>query len=439
MEHIVRTAALAYNDLPRRHRVVLTVLTMLTLAVIIWRPVIYHRESDSAIKYIELNNRKINSLLPDASEPIEQISPNNDIPHDELDQKDASEKGKYEYVVSQGDTLSTILMQYGIDASDISLLASRHRALRNLKVGQQISWVTDEKNDLQHLTWEVSRRETRSYDRQHNRQFKETKKLQQSEWRDVVLSGRLQGTFVNSAKAAGLNSAEIRALTKALQWQLDFRKLRQGDKFSILVSRDEISGRSEQSRLLAVRMRSGGKDYYAFRAEDGNFYDRQGSGLARGFMRFPTVKQFRISSHFNPRRLHPLTARFAPHRGVDFSMPIGTPILAVGDGEILAAHRDDIAGHFVTIRHGRQYTTRYMHLNRILVKPGQKIKRGDRIALSGNSGRSTGPHLHYEFWVNQQPVNPLNMKLPHSYGLSGVLRKDYMELVKQTVPQLQFD
>ena len=249
----------------------------------------------------------------------------------------------------------------------------------------------------------------------------------------------MQGTFVNSAKAAGLNSAEIRALTKALQWQLDFRKLRQGDKFSILVSRDEISGRSEQSRLLAVRMRSGGKDYYAFRAEDGNFYDRQGSGLARGFMRFPTVKQFRISSHFNPRRLHPLTARFAPHRGVDFSMPIGTPILAVGDGEILAAHRDDIAGHFVTIRHGRQYTTRYMHLNRILVKPGQKIKRGDRIALSGNSGRSTGPHLHYEFWVNQQPVNPLNMKLPHSYGLSGVLRKGYMELVKQTVPQLQFD
>lgn len=145
-----------------------------------------------------------------------------------------------------------------------------------------------------------------------------------------MISGRLNGSFVSSASDAGLNRAEINAVIKALQWQLDFRKLRKGDQFSVLMSREHFDGKSSQSQLLGVRMRSGGKDYYAIRAEDGKFYNRQGSGLARGFMRFPTMKQFRISSNFNPRRVNPVTGRIAPHKGVDFAMPVGTPVLAVG-------------------------------------------------------------------------------------------------------------
>ncbi len=73
----------------------------------------------------------------------------------------------------------------------------------------------------------------------------------------------------------------------------------------------------------------------------------------------------------------------------------------------MVAKRSGAAGYYIAIRHGRTYTTRYMHLRKLLVKPGQKVKRGDRIALSGNTGRSTGPHLHYEVWINQQAVNPL--------------------------------
>ena len=93
-----------------------------------------------------------------------------------------------------------------------------------------------------------------------------------------------------------------------------------------------------------VRLRSDGKDYYAIRAEDGKFYDRSGTGLAKGFLRFPTAKQFRISSNFNPRRLNPVTGRVAPHRGVDFAMPQGTPVLAVGDGEVVVAKRSGRPG-----------------------------------------------------------------------------------------------
>ncbi|ARZ01177.1 murein DD-endopeptidase MepM [Yersinia ruckeri] len=438
MQQIVRTIALAYNNLPRPHRVMLGSLTVVTLAVAVWRPFVYHPEHDIIAKSVILDTSRAHILAPDASEPIDQTTPEDEIPQDELDTKDANEHGVHEYVVSTGDTLGNILTQYGVEMSDVTLLASQNRDLRNLKIGQQISWTLNDSGDLQSLTWEVSRRETRTYNRVGNT-FKETKELQKGEWKNSVLTGRLDGSFVNSAKKAGLTNTEIRAVTKALQWQLDFSKLRKGDQFSVLMSREVLDGRSEQSQLIGVRLRSGGKDYYAIRADDGKFYDRQGSGLARGFMRFPTMKQFRVSSNFNPRRLNPVTGRVAPHKGVDFAMPVGTPVLAVGDGEVVIAKYDGAAGNYIAIRHGRQYTTRFMHLKKLLVKPGQKVKRGDRIALSGNTGRSTGPHLHYEFWVNQQAVNPLTAKLPRSEGLSGKDRSDYLAIAKEVIPQLLLD
>jgi murein DD-endopeptidase len=401
---------------------------------------VYHPEASPVIKTIELEKNDIRSLLPEASEPLDQSPDAEDdtIPQDELDDKTAGETGVHEYVVSTGDTLSSILNQYGIDMGDISQLATVDKDLRNLKIGQQISWTLNDDGELQRLTWEMSRRETRTYDRSGST-FKLSSEMQQGEWVNNVMKGTVGGSFVSSAKDAGLTTAEISAVIKAMQWQMDFRKLKKGDEFSVLMSREMLEGKREQSQLVGVRLRSSGKDYYAIRADDGKFYDRNGSGLAKGFMRFPTAKQFRISSNFNPRRLNPVTGRVAPHKGVDFAMPQGTPVLAVGDGEVVMAKRSGAAGYFVAIRHGRTYTTRYMHLKKLLVQPGQKVKRGDRIALSGNTGRSTGPHLHYEVWVNQQAVNPLTAKLPRTEGLTGSDRNDYLAQVREVTPQLSLN
>ncbi|MEW7314672.1 murein DD-endopeptidase MepM [Buttiauxella gaviniae] len=440
MQQIARSVALAFDNLSRPHRVMLGSLTVLTLAVAVWRPYVYHPEASPVIKTIELEKNEVRSLLPEASEPLDQSPDAEDdtIPQDELDDKTAGETGVHEYVVSTGDTLSSILNQYGIDMGDISQLAAVDKDLRNLKIGQQVSWTLNDNGELQRLTWEMSRRETRTYDRSGST-FKLSSEMQQGEWVNNVLKGTVGNSFVSSAKDAGLTSAEISAVIKAMQWQMDFRKLKKGDEFSVLMSREMLEGKREQSQLVGVRLRSSGKDYYAIRAEDGKFYDRSGSGLAKGFMRFPTAKQFRISSNFNPRRLNPVTGRVAPHKGVDFAMPQGTPVLAVGDGEVVMAKRSGAAGYFVAIRHGRTYTTRYMHLKKLLVTPGQKVKRGDRIALSGNTGRSTGPHLHYEVWINQQAVNPLTAKLPRTEGLTGSDRNDYLAQVREVMPQLRFN
>ncbi|SFN47945.1 murein DD-endopeptidase [Izhakiella capsodis] len=443
MQQIVRAVATAFNTLPRRHRVMLGSLTVVTLAVAVWRPFIYHTDNSggvtSVIRNIELDNGDQRALLPEASEPIDQFSlvPQDGLPQDEIDQDVPTEAGTHDYVVSSGDSLSSILNQYDIDMADISALAKADSDLRALQVGQQLSWTLTDEGDLKRLTWQLNRRETRTYDRSGNG-FTVSSQVQKGDWSNKVLRGQLNGSFVASAQAAGLSRNEISAVIKSLQWQLDFRKLRKGDRFSVLISREMLNGKRQQSQLIGVRLETAGKSYYAIRAEDGKFYDRNASGLARGFMRFPTVKQYRVSSNFNLRRLNPVTGRIAPHRGVDFAMPIGTPVLAVGDGEVVVAKNGGAAGNYVAVRHGRQYMTRYMHLKKLLVKPGQKVKRGDRLALSGNTGRSTGPHLHYEIWINNQAVNPLTAKLPRMEGLSGKDRRDFLVQVRDVVPQLSF-
>ncbi|GAA0515723.1 murein DD-endopeptidase MepM [Tatumella terrea] len=434
MQQIARSVALAFNNLPRPHRVILGSLTVVTLAVAVWRPPFYHHQeptdvTGTIVRNIESDTDRLRTMLPEASEPIDQSTPapEDDVPPDTPEDNDVP--ATRDYTVSSGDTLSSVLNQYGIDLQDINALVASDKDLRNLNVGQNLSWSLNTEGQLQSLSWEISRRETRNYERDARGGFTMTPSVQKGVWQDTVLQGAVKGSFGASVQKAGLSPAEASAVVKALQWQLDFRKLRAGDKFSILLSRENLDGKSMQSQLLGVRLRSGGKDYYAFRADDGKYYDRSGSGLARGFMRFPTVKQYRVSSGFNPRRLNPVTGRIAPHRGVDFALPIGTPVLAVGDGEVMVAKNGGAAGNYIALRHGRQYMTRYMHLSRLLVKPGQKIKRGDRIALSGNTGRSTGPHLHFEVWINNQAVNPLTARLPEMEGLSGKSRKAYLAQV----------
>ncbi|WP_313688657.1 murein DD-endopeptidase MepM [Pantoea sp.] len=440
MQQIARSVALAFNNLPRPHRVMLGSLTVITLAVAVWRPYVYHPTDDSTpiVKNVPLDKFELQNLLPEDSEPVDQSTPEpeEDIPADDIDKDVPDNPNVHDYTVSAGDTLSSALNQYGIDLGDINALVSSDKDLRGLRVGQQLSWTLNADGQLQSFSWELDRRETRTYQRQNDGSFKMQQELQKGEWQNSVMKGEVHGSFAASARSAGLTSTEISNVIKAMQWQMDFRKLRAGDQFSVLMSREMLDGKSAQSQLVGVRLHTGGKDYYAFRAEDGKFYDRNGSGLARGFMRFPTVKQYRVSSNFNPRRLNPVTGRIAPHRGVDFALPIGTPVLAVGDGEVVMAKNGGAAGNYVAIRHGRQYMTRYMHLSKVLVKPGQKVKRGDRIALSGNTGRSTGPHLHFEIWINNQAVNPLTAKLPRMEGLTGKDRSSYLADVKTYLPQL---
>lgn len=331
--------------------------------------------------YTQVVMKLFSCFIPLKNHPLYQLAPENNEPIEQtiLNKQFAVKSGLHEYVVSDGDTFSNI-----------------------------------------------------------NNSFKENISIISGKCHHMTLNGELNGSFVASARAAGLTSSDINAVIKALQWQIDFRKLRKGDKFAVVISRKILDDQSMQSCLLGVRLKTRGKDYYAFRSSNGKFYSRDAISLTHDFMRFPTIKPFRVSSNFNLRRINPITGRIIPHRGVDFAMPIGTPVLVVGDGEVVVSKNSGTAGNYVAVRHSPQYMTCYMHLKKLLVKPGQKVKRGDRIALSGNTGRSTGPHLHFEVWINQQAVNPLTANLPCTDRLVGWERTEYLKQVDKMLPQLQF-
>lgn len=124
-------------------------------------------------------------------------------------------------------------------------------------------------------------------------------------------------------------------------------------------------------------------------------------------LRYPTAEPFQVTSQFNPARVNPVTRKRMPHKGIDFSMPIGSTVISTGAGEVVIAKFSRSAGNYIVIRHANGYSTQYMHLSKLMVTEGQKVKQGQKIGLSGNTGRSTAAHLHYELWSNNSPIDPL--------------------------------
>lgn len=137
-----------------------------------------------------------------------------------------------------------------------------------------------------------------------------------------------------------------------------------------------------------------------------------------------------MSSRFNPVRKHPVTGRVSPHNGADFATPIGTKVVAPGDGVVTMVTDHKFAGKYIVIEHGNKFRTRYLHLSKSLVRKGDRVSRGQVIALSGNTGRSTGPHLHYEFHVNGRPVDPMKVPLPTSTQLNSAELSEFISLVR---------
>lgn len=347
---------------------------------------------------------------------------------------------QFSYTVTEGDTLKDVLVLSGLDDSSVQPLIKLDPELAHLKAGQQFYWILNKNDNLEYLNWLVSEKEERIYERLEDGKFKRQVIKKKSIWRKEVLKGEIQNSLNSSLREQGLDTRQISQLSNALQWQVSLRKLKKGTQFAILVSREYLGDKlTGQGNVEALRISSGGKNYYAVQAANGRYYNQQGETLGKGFARYPLQRQARVSSPFNPNRRHPVTGRVRPHKGVDFSVSQGTPVIAPADGTVeKVAYQAGGAGRYVMLRHGREYQTVYMHLSKSLVKAGQTVKKGERIALSGNTGISTGPHLHYEFHINGRAVNPLTVKLPGtSSGMSSSERKQFLVRVREAEKMLK--
>lgn len=347
------------------------------------------------------------------------------------------------HAIAEGDTLSTIFDQLGIHSAVYQILAADESllALDVLRPGNILTFTFDQEDNtqLQQMELYIHPGKQVVYERFDEGHFGYEEIIHPDHWEQQLISGEIRGSFYLSAKRTGLSEIETATIGNLLGDVLDFsRALRAGDLFQVVRSQqfvgDEFTG---QSRIEGVRIQRGRSEYTAFLFEDGNYYDLNGESLARAFRRYPMANQYRISSSFNPRRKHPISGQVRPHNGVDFAMPRGTPILSTGDGVVTRTMNHPYAGKYVEIQHGSNYLTRYLHLDRILVRRGQTVKRGDRIALSGNTGYSTGPHLHFELHVRGRPVDPLTAQIPMASSLAKDKRPLFEERARELVAVME--
>ncbi|GHE20295.1 peptidoglycan DD-metalloendopeptidase family protein [Halomonas urumqiensis] len=328
------------------------------------------------------------------------------------------------YTVKAGDTFAVMAQeQLGLGYSEVLSLLDQvpdKNALTRLRVGKSFDYQLDETGKLLGLRMMHDARSGLMVE--VTEQGMDVATIERTgEATQRLFAGSVSGSFARSAQATGLSSPEISQLSRVLEKKLDFRRdTRRGDRFQVLVESDIIEGESFDTRVLAVQYQGERMNLTLVRnSDDNNFYTPDGDSLDPAFNRHPFNGSYRLSSSFNPNRKHPVTGRVSPHRGTDFAMPIGTPITAPADGRVEKVGNHPLAGRYLVVRHDNGYRTRYLHLSRPLVSHGDRISMGERIALSGNTGRSTGPHLHYEVLVNNSQVDPMQVSLPESKSLSG--------------------
>ena len=331
---------------------------------------------------------------------------------------DFSGNREVEVTISAGDTLSEIFSNESLSGAVLQELLeadTEYLRLANLIPGQVVQLLISPDNQLLALKVIVDRANTLNFVLKDG-VYTSNLEIKEGEWRNSYYQGSVTGSFYVSAKKSGLSASQIQQVSSALSGQFDFnRQLRVGDTFHVLVAKQYIEGAySFDSEVLAIILKTRSRNYTAFLNEDGRYYDQKGKGLSKAYRRYPVNGKPRISSRFNPNRLHPITRRVSPHNGTDFAVVVGTNVYATGDGVVLRAGYHPAAGNYIVIKNSRKYTTRFLHLSKILVHKGQRVAIDQLIAKSGNTGRSTGAHLHYEFHVNNKPVDAMKVDLPLS-------------------------
>ncbi len=239
--------------------------------------------------------------------------------------------------------------------------------------------------------------------------------LYQKRGRLVVVNIEKGQAFSTAALNSGLTYSEIDQILRLFQGRIQFsRHIQPGDSMRVLFSESKGKINAVEFKLKRLGTISTYRN-----VADNKYYDEDGyNSSSANFRRFPLNGKVRISSGFNPNRRHPVTGRVRPHNGTDFAVRVGTPVIAPADGVVDKATYSRSAGYYVVLRHRGSYSTVYMHLSKINVKPGQRVKIGSVIARSGNTGISTGPHLHYELRRNGRPINAMRVNLPKNIDSS---------------------
>lgn len=333
--------------------------------------------------------------------------------------------------VAPGKNLSSILSEFGISASQIdslSKLAADKFDLRSIRAGHTYkAFVSpDTTQALAHWVYEVSPVQYVVFS------FKDSLKVSVAEKpvRIVRKVGRttIKSSLWNAIEEAKMSTALALELSEIYAWEVDFFGLQKNDSFKVVYDEMFVDSTSiGVAKIHAAVFNHAGNSFYAFAyMQDSvtSFWNENGESIKKAFLKAP-LKFSRITSGYSMRRLHPVLKIFRPHQGIDYSAPVGTPVMSIGSGVVILKGYSGSAGNWVKIKHAAGYASSYMHLSRFAkgITQGARVQQGQVVGYVGSTGYSTGAHLDFRVWQGNRLINPLKVQSPPEKPL----RKENME------------
>ena len=370
-----------------------------------------------------------------------ELSAPNPVSNPTLETQSASDW--IEYTIKPGDSASTIFDQFQIHSSLLKINKSpiAKKTLQNIHPGQNLSLKLDWKG-LDELYFQLSETERLHVSKDKDEYSAEIIE-EEIETRHLSATGTINNSLFLAGKKAGISDSLIMQMVEIFAYDIDFAlDIRQGDRFEIIYDEYFSNGvpLKKSGPILAARFTNKNKTYTALRYESNgktSYYTPEGRSNKKAFIRTP-VKFSRISSHFNPKRKHPILHTIRAHKGVDYAAPKGTSVKSTGSGKIQFIGRKGGYGKVIIVKHNGGYSTLYAHLSKFKkgLKRGKRVKQGEIIGYVGQTGSATGPHLHYEFRVNGKHKNPLTVRLPNASPLSNQQLREFKEQIRPLLIQL---
>jgi len=344
--------------------------------------------------------------------------------------------------VKDGDVFSLMLQRSGVPALQIPQIQralSKLTDLRYIQAGHAYEIVSSTTGVFQKFIYRTDPTNAYTVVRSSNT-FQASMEVLATVWKEKRISLEVATILESDLRAAGHEDSLVNNLVNDLSerifgWRIDFfTEQRKGDKLDVLleeeylVGKDRPIGGGKHMRVIAASYHGTGskhKENIAVRfqapgAKQADYFDETGGAVKRAFLRAPFTRgAFRVSSNFNPRRFHPILRVYRPHHGTDYAASVGTPVAAIGNGTVVRAEYYKGYGNCVDVRHTPHYVSRYGHLSKIAVRRGQKVAQGQYIGRVGNTGLSTGPHLHFEMLVDGAQRNWLRMNFPAGTSVSA--------------------
>jgi len=337
--------------------------------------------------------------------------------------------------VRTGDNLAAVFKRAGLSARDVHEVVNAGDPagqLTRLFPGDELYLRVTDDERLVGLRYAISPTQTLHMTRNARGDWQPRVETLELERRTAEAEGRIDSSLYNAGIEAGLSDRLIMQMAGIFGWDIDFAlDLRRNDSFAVIYETLHRDGRKVRNGpILAAEFVNQGERFRALRYEtpqgESNYYSPDGRSMRKAFLRTPTDFT-RVSSEFNPDRVHPVYGTRRPHRGTDYAAPPGTPIKAAGDGKVIERGPKGGYGNTVVLKHGSRYTTLYAHMRRFANghSVGDRVKQGEIIGYVGSTGLSTGPHLHYEFRVDGTHRNPRTVDLPAAEPIADRYRDDF--------------